>query len=240
MSRPLQGRRHPGYYPGFSALGQQDFWDEATRTLVLARVHQVPPIRFFSPYEEPVARALFERLVPQDDRDEDRRIPILHYVDERLYERRLDGYRFEDMPDEPWAHRLGLRGIEAIARQVHGRAFPELEALTQERILDSLREGRPEAGHFIWEQMKLEHYWHLIVGDAVSAYYAHPWAWDEIGFGGPAYPRGYMRLENGMREPWEVDEQRYDWSPPEDSPSARFHPPSGDVGGGHPGQGGTH
>jgi hypothetical protein len=28
----------------------------------------------------------------------------------------------------------------------------------------------------------------------LAAFYAHPWAWNEIGFGGPAYPRGYMRL----------------------------------------------
>ena len=37
----------------------------------------------------------------------------------------------------------------------------------------------------------------LLVQDCVTAYYSHPWAWDEIGFGGPAYPRAYMRLEAG-------------------------------------------
>ena len=50
--------------------------------------------------------------------------------------------------------------------------------------------------------------------DAIDAYYAHPWAWDEIGFGGPAYPRAYTRLERGEPEPWEVEEQRYDWLAP--------------------------
>jgi hypothetical protein len=43
----------------------------------------------------------------------------------------------------------------------------------------------------------------LLIEDCVTAYYSHPWAWDEIGFGGPAYPRGYMRIENGLPEPWE-------------------------------------
>ena len=37
----------------------------------------------------------------------------------------------------------------------------------------------------------------------LSAFYSHPWAWNEIGFGGPAYPRGYARLEAGQRESWE-------------------------------------
>jgi hypothetical protein len=38
----------------------------------------------------------------------------------------------------------------------------------------------------------------------LSAFYAHPWAWNEIGFGGPAYPRGFMRLGPlAVREPYE-------------------------------------
>lgn len=43
-----------------------------------------------------------------------------------------------------------------------------------------------------------------------SIYYAHPTAWNEIGFGGPAYPRGYASLNHGLPEPWEVREVRLD------------------------------
>ncbi|HLI25128.1 MAG TPA: hypothetical protein VKU91_09240, partial [Acidimicrobiales bacterium] len=32
----------------------------------------------------------------------------------------------------------------------------------------------------------------------------HPWAWNEMGFGGPAYPRGYKALGIDQRERWEV------------------------------------
>ena len=37
-----------------------------------------------------------------------------------------------------------------------------------------------------------------------TAYYAHPSAWDEIGFSGPAYPRGYKNPGIDSREPYEV------------------------------------
>ena len=38
----------------------------------------------------------------------------------------------------------------------------------------------------------------------LSAFYSHPWAWNEVGFGGPAYPRGFMRLgPTGVLEPFE-------------------------------------
>ena len=38
----------------------------------------------------------------------------------------------------------------------------------------------------------------------LAAFYSHPWAWNEIGFGGPAYPRGFMRSGPvSYREPFE-------------------------------------
>ena len=76
--------------------------------------------------------------------------------------------------------------------------------------------------------MSCHRFWVLLLGDCVTAYYSHPWSWDEIGFGGPAYPRAYMRLENGLPEPWEVDEKLYDWNAPADSLSQldpKFEPP---------------
>jgi hypothetical protein len=48
----------------------------------------------------------------------------------------------------------------------------------------------------------------VITNAVVTAFYAHPWAWNEIGFGGPGYPRGYMRLGADQREPWEGEEAR--------------------------------
>ena len=35
-----------------------------------------------------------------------------------------------------------------------------------------------------------------VIHDVVGAYYAHPAAWSEIGWGGPASPRGYVRLRS--------------------------------------------
>src|SRR5438270_5688149 len=87
--QPLAPRAQPGYYPGFQTLSQQAFWDEATRKVILARVEQVPPIRFFTPEEATLMQAVCDRLLPQDDRDEAHKIPMLNYIDERLYNRRI-------------------------------------------------------------------------------------------------------------------------------------------------------
>jgi hypothetical protein len=47
-----------------------------------------------------------------------------------------------------------------------------------------------------------------VLVDLVSAYYAHPTAWSEMGFGGPAGPRGYVRMDPDERDPWEAVEAK--------------------------------
>ena len=45
-----------------------------------------------------------------------------------------------------------------------------------------------------------------VIHDVIGAYYAHPSAWSEIGWGGPASPRGYVRLDLDERDAWEPEE----------------------------------
>lgn len=216
-SGKIVARAQPGYYPGYSSLSQQDSWDKATRATVAKRVASVPPIRFFDSAEAGLLGAVIDRLVPQDDRIPEKRIPILPVIDERLYKNELIGFRYEDMPPDRDAYHLGLRAIDEMAMQRFKSAFVRLNTFPQELILKSIHDGKPDPAVEIWTRLPVRRFWSLIFEDCVTAYYAHPWAWDEIGFGGPAYPRGYMRLENGLPEPWEIDEVRYIWSPPGDS-----------------------
>lgn len=242
---PLTGERkaplrQPGYYPGYSTLNQRNFWDAATRQEIETRVYNVPAIRFFTARELPLMTAVCDRILPQDDRIPEFRIPIVHYIDERLFNNAIDGYRFENMPDDRDAHRLGLEAIDATAWAIHGKPFLDLDPLEQDSILKSIHDGKKLAAPHIWSRMSIDRYWHLLVQDCVDAYYSHPWAWDEIGYGGPAYPRAYTRLEGGLPEPWEVDEQRYEWSAPPTSISDAYEETGAGSETTHQGQGGTH
>jgi hypothetical protein len=230
----------PGYYPGFRTLGQQKFWDAATRKTILDRVNDVPDIRFLKPEAAKLLTAICARILPQDDRDEALRIPLVAWIDDRLYHDRHDGYRYENMPPDREAYELGLRGIEEMAHHLHGRGFCEIGPREQDELLETLHDAKPPAAHEIWKRLPVHRFWTLLLQDCITAYYSHPWAWDEIGFGGPAYPRAYMRLEHGDPEPWEKAEKRYEWSAPESSISDKFTPMGGEQE--HRGgpQGGTH
>lgn len=215
---PLKPRQQPGYYPGFSTMKQQKYWDEATRKVVVERVEGPhKPYRFFTAEEIRVLEAVVDRILPQDDRVPERRIPLLPKIDERLYVNRMDGYRFEDMPPDQEAYRIAARAFELMAQRLRGCGFDALPTLDQEKLLKSIHDADPAEAHEEWAKMNIERFWTLLVGDVCSVYYAHPWAWDEVGFGGPAYPRGYMRLEDGEPEPWETGEQRYEWNAPADT-----------------------
>ena len=239
--KPIGPMAQPGYYPGFSTLIQQRFWDAKTREVILDRVDNVPEIRFFNSEEAGLMKAVCDRVLPQDDRDDAHRIPIVPQIDKRLYENSHDGYRYEDMPPDREAYQWGLRAIEEISRGLYGRGFLEIGPREQEEILRSLHDAKPLGAGEIWKRMPVHRFWMLLVSDCADAYYSHPWAWDEIGFGGPAYPRAYMRLERGEPEPWESEEKRYEWKAPDTSVSGTFEPVAGQAEHlGSPGQGGTH
>lgn len=235
---PIGPLAQPGYYPGYSTLSQQGFWDAATRRVVGIRTEEIPPVRFFTAEEAALMGAVLDRLIPQDDRDQYHRIPVLNYLDNRLFTGQIDGYRFEDMPPDGEAYRVGLKGIDAVAIHLHGAPFVDLGPDRQDEVLWTLHDDNPPAGDEFWRTVPCDRFWLMMMQDAVDAYYQHPWAWDEIGFGGPSYPRGYFRLENGAPEPWEVEERRYEWSSPPTSSSDQFRALGGRIH--HAGQEGTH
>lgn len=196
-------------YPGYRVLDQQAHWDEATRRVILSRVQQVPRIRFFDPHEYETLQALAERILPQTDRSAAERIPIAPWIDHRCYHGIIDGWRFDDMPPDHHAWRMGLRGIDEVANLRYSRQFIALSSSDQDDVLRTIADGEPPGE--TWRQLPPRRFWVFVaLRQITSTYYAHPTAWDEIGFGGPAYPRGYFALNHGYPEPWEVREVRLD------------------------------
>lgn len=195
-------------YPGLDILSQQKHWDRATRELILERVYHPPPIRFFSPREVEILQALADTILPQDDRPPAERIPIVPWIDASLYNEETPGYRLETMPDPRTAWRWGIEGIEQTSKALYdGRSFVELDPSERHSVIEAL--AQPEPPGEIWRRLPPKHFCiGVLTGAIINAYYSHPTAWNEIGYGGPAYPRGYYALNEGAPEQWEVQERR--------------------------------
>lgn len=193
-----------GRYPDYDVLSETRHWDEVTRRVVLDRVENVPPIRFFDDAEARTLKAFCDVVT---DQHEEPRIPVLSYVDEKLANGQRDGWQYHDLPDDDEVWRRTARGLDDEARKLTFTSFADAPLEAQHGIVH--RFSRAELYGGIWATMNVSRAFSVVMRYVAQAFYSHPWAWNEIGFGGPAYPRGYGAFgspELGEREHWEGEE----------------------------------
>ena len=181
---PLDSADGGQRYPGFDVTTQAEHWDPVTREVVLGRIGLSGEMRFFTTVEEATARALFDQLLYQHGEP---RIDVTLMVDRRLDADATDGWHYDTMPPDVEAWRRSLAGLDEDARARSGRTFPESGREDQAAILTAVQSSPSST----WHGMEAEKVWSLWTRYGATAFYSHPWAWNEIGFDGPAYPRGY-------------------------------------------------
>ena len=176
-----------GRYPDHDVLSQTRHWDELTRRVILDRVENVPSIRFFTAEEAATLKAFCDIVTAQDGEP---RIPVLSYIDEKLQAgeaRRLAVLR-------PARRRRDMasvaRGLDDEARSRSVRLVRQRTARSR-RSTSSHRFSKANLHGGVWETMNVARAFKVVMRYVAQAFYSHPWAWNEIGFGGPAYPRGY-------------------------------------------------
>ena len=185
-------------------LSQAGHWDQVTADTVTARVGPPPVPKFFSGSEEACARALVNLLTGQDGQDGEPAVPVLEMVDARLTAGETDGWRYDDMPEDGQAWRETLAHLDADAEARYGTSFGYAPQAGQAALLQAVQDLKSAD----WHGLPAAHVWSLWTRYACTAFYSHPAAWAEIGFPGPAYPRGYKNAGVGKLEPFEVPDAR--------------------------------
>ena len=194
-----------GRYPGYDVMSKRESqsWNDKTRAVIDARLATEPRPAFLSANEWKTLEALCDRVTPQAGGRP--RVSLAAYVDRQLLEGRTKGYRLADMPQPAEAWKRALKALNEAAVREHGRRFEFLTGQDQDAMLGRMADGTFEADAM--RGMPPKTFWTShVIHDVVGAYYAHPNAWSEIGFGGPASPRGYVRLGLDRRDPWEPEE----------------------------------
>jgi hypothetical protein len=189
-----------GRYPDYNVLDQAGHWDGVTRRVVMTRVEQVPAIRFFTAPEAATLGAFCDVVMAQD---REPRVPVLNMVDAKLFEGRFDGFRYAEMPDDRETWRRVAAGLDSAVVQhgVSSANFSQAPSDVQHDVVKAFSEGSLHGQ--VWDELPCSRAWSVVMRGVLSEFYSHPWAWNEIGFGGPAYPRGYARMASGQRESWE-------------------------------------
>jgi Gluconate 2-dehydrogenase subunit 3 len=192
-------------YPGYDVLAKRHTpsWDEKTRRVIDERLALPREPRWLTPFEWQVLEAICDRIVPQPRSRAP--VPLAAMVDNKLFEKRGDGYRDHRLPPLRKAWRRGLHAIDIEARRRYSVSFAALDAGEQDALLRAVQQGAVSDRE--WEGMPPAIFFaKRLLPDVVTAYYSHPTAWSEIGFGGPASPRGYVRMDFNRRDPWEAGE----------------------------------
>jgi Gluconate 2-dehydrogenase subunit 3 len=194
-------------YPGYDVLAKRwtQSWNEATRKVIDRRLAMPREPRFFSATEWRTLNAVCERIMPQP---QDRApVPLAAFVDQKIADGVHDGYRYVQLPSQGEAWQRGLAALDQAANEAYEGLFHVLSVEQQDGLLRRMQQG--DLSGSAWGGMPCKLFFeHRVIPDITHAYYSHPVAWNEIGFGGPASPRGYVRMGLDRRDPWEAVETR--------------------------------
>lgn len=198
----MSNRAAPTRYPGYDVRNKRDSpsWDAVTRQVVDARLAMPDQPRFLDPGAWRTANALCACLIAQPE--DSPPIPVAAMLDTKLFEDSGDGFRNAKLPPLREAWLRGLAALDAESQQAHAQDFADLFEAQQRQLLQRAQQG--ELQHDAWHGMPPALFFsERVLHDLYGAYYSHPSSWSEIGFGGPANPRGYVRMAANRRDSWE-------------------------------------
>ncbi|SAK84361.1 hypothetical protein AWB77_04393 [Caballeronia fortuita] len=197
--------KHLPRYPGYDVMTKRDTpsWDEVTRNVIDERLATPEDPQFFDAVEWRALCALCACIVPQDQQRP--AVPVAALVDARLAKNTGDGYRDARLPPMREAWRIGLRALDAESRARYELPFASIDNDARHALLINMQQGKLDRAE--WKGMPSTVFFaERVLHDICGMYYAHPQVWSEIGFGGPANPRGYVRMVANRRDPWEAAE----------------------------------
>lgn len=193
-------------FPDYDVLAKRDgpSWNARTRIVIGDRLECEIDETVLGSTRTATLRAVVRRIVPPPvNRPAANAVAL---VIQKIANDDGDGYRPTSMPRLFEAWTLGLDAIEAEAKHAHDCAFDYLCDPDADILLRSIENGAARLP--AWGSLSSKLFWDWrLLPDIVAAYYAHPSAWSAMGFGGPAAPRGYVRLDANRRDGWEAAER---------------------------------
>lgn len=174
----------------------------ATRAALLTRLDAPANYQpqFFAPEAFALLEAVAARLLPQPERETP--IPLAPAIDQRLAEGRADGWRYDVLPPDREAFRLGLGGIQEAAQELFRTGFLQLTTEQRDVVMKALADGQPPGT--TWQQLDAGRFFEEFLAELTEAYYAHPLAQEEIGYVGMADLPAWTKIglnESETREP---------------------------------------
>ncbi|WP_245815670.1 gluconate 2-dehydrogenase subunit 3 family protein [Seinonella peptonophila] len=188
------------HYPTYDVMKEKDEWDNHTQQIVSNRLHPTTSYSFLTQEESTILQTICKQLT--GDERESLILYILDHIDQTLSSPIGEGQRKVGMPKAKELIRLGLEALEQTSQEKYQISFVQLDKKTQLLLLNQL--SNEQALTSKWNFVPQRELFKKLLTLTLEAYYSHPLVWSEIGYGGPAYPRGYVRTQLGQLDPWEA------------------------------------
>lgn len=191
---------YSSHYPGYDVLEEKHEWDDHTRGIVLNRLNTEHEYQFLEIIEIETLQALCAVLL------DDSRAEIVQYIlkdiDHTLSSTAGEGQRKPGVPPQAQLVRQGLKDMNEWSLIHHKKYFFNLEQPVQQQLVQLISHNQAEP-QSLWNVPQKDLF-NKLLSLVVERYCSHPCVWSEIGYGGPAYPRGYVRVTDKELDPWEA------------------------------------
>lgn len=188
------------YYPQYDVMREQEAWDDHTRNIVTSRLHEAGFTQYLTESERRQLMELARVLL-----DEVRTSVLLYivsHVDRTLESNIGESQRNPKVPEVQTLVRDGLRRLVDTVRSAYGKPFGQISSEQQQEVVELWSKGQFHPDQ--WNGTPQQPFFNKLLHMMVEAYASHPQIWSDIGYGGPAYPRGYIRAQIGQTDPWEA------------------------------------
>ncbi len=173
---------------------------QPTRAALQARLDETPgEPRFFTKSETDTLEAALKCLFADPEAPTARSLALC--IDDRLADQMADGWRYDSMPPDGEAFKMGLRGLNEAAAASGAATFTALARAAQEAVLKAL-DTETVAGD-VWQTLPSKLFLEEVLSDATHFFYSHPLVQEEIGYAGMADAPGWSRFGLNVREPRE-------------------------------------
>jgi len=189
-------------YPFFDVMNEQTAWDNHTRAIVNSRTHPKGEHAFLTTVEAEMLRSWCSLLM------DDARPEVIQHVIDHFDQTLVSGQESQRKYGEPPLPQLirdGLHALDQACQSMFTEHFFHLEAPRQLQIMTEISEGQAVPTEY-WKSVPQTAFFQKMLSTTIDAYYSHPKIWSDIGHAGPAYPRGYIRMDLGQLDPWEPKE----------------------------------
>lgn len=193
------------HYPSFDVMKERHEWDDHTQSIVMSRAKPNNVLHFLTPPEAGMIRRIGSLLVG-DETPEALDFVLVH-IDRTLHQSPGESQRKTGVTEAPKLLRAGLHALEQAAQASHSSSFMDLDAAAQKQYLQDMSQSAAKPIG-IWNGIPQAELFRKLLNLTVEAYCSHPKVWSDIGYAGPAYPRGYVRTQMGQLDPWEAQPEQ--------------------------------